>query len=172
MEKPDDSRRVLIECFLSRTPGEPANMADYRSVCLTELGLSELPDSLIDKLLERLNMEGRLKVLFPTGYKCCLAIIPFNNNGNPLDAREVADGTYLVPLIFHPETKSTIGFGTDETFASTCLPSEVQALSFDIPAYENDNPFIMSDVDREKIYGLLRTAFAQLKQLFRTAFPN
>lgn len=145
---------------------EPVTFSDYQTVCREFLSLTEvLPESLLARWLAYITQNSKLKLHFPEGYTCCLAIIPFTTYGNPLTSEEIERGDYLKILIVNPEGKTVSGFSINSSFVSDLLPLEVRKLAFQIEKYDKEEPYQITHTDRQRLAANFEKAFRGFKLL-------
>jgi hypothetical protein len=154
---------------------EPVSLSDYRMLCKAVLPEDNiLSEDLLHSRLAFMDQDSRLKIAFPAPkevegpYRCLLAAIPFTEGGSARSAEEIAKGEHVRSCIIAPDGRMVSGFGMDPSFAHRFLPAEVQALAFDIPAYESSvdvDPLAMEG-DRAVLKGLYGSAYRGLQALF------
>lgn len=146
---------------------EPLPLNEYKLACSEFLeGTEILPDELLEKKLAYIREDGKLKIHFPQGSQCCLAVIPFSNRGRPLEEYEIQRGAHLRFLIVDQNGVTTNGFSFQDGPVSKVLPNEVQTISFQIPPYENDDEYSVTAQDREQLASLITSAYRKLQGIF------
>jgi len=159
--------------------GNPVQVNDYVAFCEQYLKKEDLlTPELLKQRLERINSEAKLKLLFPPGKRCCLAMIPVNYYGHELDDKEKENGSFLVELMVtlsddEEQNGLTERFGSGPSFIYNILPQEVrEACSFTIPEYESQDPNVVTDTDRMAICKLYEEAYRNCQKIFNKQAPG
>ena len=159
--------------------GPQVSTADYMAFCAQYLKKEPvLTPELLRQRVDQINDEARLKLLFPAGKRCCLAVIPVNYYGNELEDKEKEKGEFLVDLIVtlsddEDENGLTERFGSGPSYIYNILPKEVrETCSFTIPEYEDPNPNVVTDTDRMTICKLYEEAYRNSQKLFNKEAPE
>lgn len=165
----NESLRGHSADYLNSNPQiQPVSLEDYKIACSEFLGgIDPLPDSLLQKRIEHLMQDSKLKMRFPAGWSCCLAVIPFSNFGLPLTDEEIQNGDHLRLLIVDPSGATIDGFSATPSFTSRVLPDDIQAASFQIPQYESEEIYAVSENDRANLSIQLSHSFKKLQQLLK-----
>lgn len=187
MPEPKSPTDAVIDLFTTEaqravqvTPGKlicdpaaaPASFTDYQAACHELIGANEiLPESLLQQWLAYIAQDSKLKLHFPEGYECCLAVMPFSTYGNSLPPEEMQRGDYLRILIINPDGKTVSGFSINSSFVADLLPSEVRTLAFSIEKYETEGTYQIAAKDRQRLSSSFEKAFRSLKLLLEKNPP-
>lgn len=148
----------------------PMMLNDYLLACREFLSTKNLlPDGLLQVRIQYILQDGKLKLHFPAGMRCCLAIIPCSIYGLPLEPQEVQTGTYLRVFIVDKNDRVVSGFTSGESDIFKMLPQQLQQCCiFNIGEYETGEISSISAADRNRIVNLYTTAFNNAKILFES----
>ncbi len=170
----DEQYAQQVEAFvvdgLGRTPDtepiQPMSLQEYQNLCRAYLGgRAILTPDLLEKRLNYLRQDGKLKEHFGPGETFCPVIIPFSNFGNPLSEEEIKGGHALRTLVIDPQGKTINGFSQNPSRVFNRLPLEVQQLAFKVDTYENNDLYTVNPQEREKIVAKYEAAYHKLQEL-------
>jgi hypothetical protein len=152
---------------------KPTDLPVYQAAIEEVYGLDEpLNKARLDKLLEDVDNDSKLKLHFPAGGKCCVAVLPCNANGNNYSEEEIAERRFVRPVIVDENGLSRPGLGVsaEKGYHFKIFPVEKQELcSFTIGKYDFDKPkeiFVVTPDDRKRIKKQLEDAYKQAQLLF------
>jgi len=141
------------------------DFVDYQTMCYEMIGAEKLlTEGMLEREIKKIMTDSKLKLKFEKGNKCVLAVMPFDNFGDPLTAEEIRDGKHLRIMRIDENGKTVGGFGGN-SYVTDFLPPEVQKVEFTIGEYDKPGLNDITDEDRKRIAEQMRVAFAELKKL-------
>ena len=145
---------------------DPEKLEDFNAACQGMLTIDELlPEALLKKRVEYIMQNSKLKMHFPVGFKVIPAIIPFSDNGYPMDEEETTAGHYLRWILVDPNGPTVNGFSSTASYVSDFLPEEIKDSGFTIGKYDEEGLYSVTQADRERLAAQYTTAFRTLQGL-------
>ncbi len=129
--------RVLTAAVVdpgTRPDTHSIDVSHYKIMCQEYLGDTLLLNRVVDDRVTReIEQNAHVKVSFPAGHRCCIAIVPFDNYGNPLTPEQIKRGDHLRTFIVNSKGVTEQGMSAQDSFEYDILPDEIQSLAFPIP---------------------------------------
>lgn len=130
-----------------------------------------LTEKLLQKRLEMIDQESKLKIIFPTGYLVQPAVIPFTYYGHELTEDEIRQGAHLVQLIKEKGNggRTVGGYSQFSSYIHKLFPEEFEGCQFEVPEYDEEELGRVTTDDRERIKDLYQETFHHLQDAITEA---
>lgn len=176
------ARSTKYANYLKLDPAAPADPAkpegptivqhltlnQYKSACKEFLhGEEALSEKHWKEKLRSIRQNSNLKIDFPAGWSCHLAVLPFSNNARELTDENIEQGKHLRFLIIKPNGLTRGGvFSPYPSFVSRLFPLEIQGCAtFQIPQYQEEGEDKITTTDRKAIADRMFIAFNNLRAI-------
>lgn len=152
---PDYQKRIIL-------------WSDYLQACREMFKQKTLlTDELLQKYVRFIENSSDLSGAFPSGYKCCLTVVPCTSGGFAFTEEDVAEGSHVLVLTINSQDMVISGFAMQPSPLFQILPLEVQQqLVFDIPEYEDNDPFGVPLDVRQKIVAEFTRVYKKAQEMF------
>jgi hypothetical protein len=144
---------------------KPVPMTKYIDACDLYLNLEDpLTDTIVDEHIRKeIRENSHLKSKFPAGWMCCPSVIFCSINAGVMEEEEKNDGMYLQDLILDKDGNTVSGFAPAPSNVGKILPAEMSAIKFQIPPYEKEGQYEITNDDRVLLEKLYRAAIDKLR---------
>lgn len=160
--------RTIEVADIEKTRVEPIKLDGYLQACREYLDKEDLiSEDSIRNIIDRIVNNAKLKIRLPAGQKCCIAVIPFTNFSYPLEQEDIENERYIRILLIDKDDLVEPGFYQNKNMVYKNLPVEIQKdLTFTIDQYENEDPYDVTDADRQKVRAHLESVFRRAREIF------
>ena len=144
---------------------------DYLHACREMISQKPfLTEELLQKRLHFIEQDTHLPENFPSGYRCCITVIPCSNGGFPFTHEDLERGRHLLILIIDDQDMVIDGFSMQPSPLYQLLPLEIQEqLTFVIPEYSLENNGVNLSVPlnvRQQIMDEFSRVFKKAQEMF------
>lgn len=142
------------------------SLEDYQNACREIIGDKEaLPKAALEKNISYMMQDAHLKLNLPKGAKVIIAVLPFSNYGTPMSPEQIAKGEHIKTIILDSAGRAVSGFSSSASYIHHLLPQDIQDSAF-VVDYENEDPYQITDKDRQTVADQYTQAYNKLQELF------